>query len=175
MGFLYQLTSPSGKSYIGVTSKTVEERWRTHVNDAPHCDRAVHRAIRKYGADTFEVRTLAEAEMGYLWDLEPKAIAALGTLAPNGYNMAEGGEGSCGRGSRPAQSQAMKRVWARTGHREKVSAAISDAKIGKALSESHKSALSTGAKRRWSRGVPDEHREAARRNALEMWRERRGE
>lgn len=49
-------------------------------------------AIRKYG--TFEIKTLVVADIEYLKELEIKAIAAFGTLSPNGYNIGLGGDTS---------------------------------------------------------------------------------
>jgi group I intron endonuclease len=100
MGCLYQITSPSGKSYIGISSKTTAERWAKHVEHSlgKRESGALYSALRKYGSDAFMVKTLVIADKWhYLCDLERKAIAVFGTKAPNGYNVTDGGEGVPGR------------------------------------------------------------------------------
>lgn len=109
MGCLYQLTSPSGKSYIGITSKTLDERWKTHVmRTAEGRNQALQRAIRKYGADAFRRCVLVVADSWeYLCDLERKAIVAFETLSPDGYNLTAGGEGVVGRIHTPEAAARM--------------------------------------------------------------------
>ena len=85
-----------GKIYVGQTRRTVQVRWREHVDYAlrfasgnPHLDAA----IRKYGEETFSVETLAEASsLEELDELEIFWINRLGTLNRNlGYNLHSGG------------------------------------------------------------------------------------
>lgn len=99
MGCLYQLIAPNGKSYIGITSKTAEERWNVHLMRVREGrSHALQAAIRKHGQDKFQVKTLVIADdWDYLCDLEKKAIVAYGTMVPNGYNLTSGGEGVVGR------------------------------------------------------------------------------
>ncbi len=55
---VYKLTDPDGKVYIGVTGKTVEERWnkgRGYSSGTP-----IREAIRKYGWDNFQHEILCE-------------------------------------------------------------------------------------------------------------------
>lgn len=98
MGCLYKLTSPSGKSYIGISSKSTEARWAKHVEHAlgKREAGALYNALRKYGPHSFIVETLAIAKFDYLRELEKRAIRSFGTLYPNGYNVALGGEGWIG-------------------------------------------------------------------------------
>lgn len=99
MGCLYQLTSPSGKSYIGISSKTAADRFVKHMEHArgKRKNGIIYSALRKYGPDSFDVKTLVIAnDFQYLCDLEVKVIAAFGTKYPNGYNMTDGGEGVVG-------------------------------------------------------------------------------
>ncbi len=95
MGALYQISFPNGKSYIGITKKTAIERFNTHRYQAkgrrPH---AIYNALREHGRENATLTTLAIADYDYLQMIEPKAIAAFGTKAPNGYNMTDGGEGT---------------------------------------------------------------------------------
>jgi group I intron endonuclease len=94
---VYCLTSPSGKRYVGFTSAGADQRWAAHVRDAKSdSDFPLHRAIRKYGPESF-TRTLLErmtTEAGakraeQLW------IKELGTFV-GGYNATLGGDGNTG-------------------------------------------------------------------------------
>ena len=95
MGFLYKITSPSGKSYIGITTGSVERRWQHHQSHTVCA--ALAAAIAKYGAKNMSVATMAEVEDDMLPELERKAIVAFGTKVPNGYNLTDGGDGTPGR------------------------------------------------------------------------------
>jgi group I intron endonuclease len=93
---LYRLTSPSGRTYIGI-AKNVHKRWQEHSYDArcgSNC--ALHRAIRKYSFDKFKKEILVTSTFSYVKEMEVKAIAAYSTMAPAGYNMTEGGDGTVG-------------------------------------------------------------------------------
>lgn len=93
MGVLYCLTSPSGKKYIGITRFTLEQRWKSHIHRARSKVRKtpLYAAMRKYGPDSFSVRALVIADWSYLNELESRAIQALRTSYPHGYNLAPGG------------------------------------------------------------------------------------
>jgi group I intron endonuclease len=98
VGCMYRLTFPSGKAYIGITKEAARERFSEHAYDAKRgLKKAISRAFRKYGSEAVKLETLVIAsDWAYLCDLERKAIAAFGTKWPGGYNMTDGGEGSCG-------------------------------------------------------------------------------
>ncbi|MBB5414103.1 GIY-YIG nuclease family protein [Paraburkholderia atlantica] len=97
--FVYLVTGPSGKRYVGITSKTVAERWGQHVRSAARkeSNSALHAAIRKYGEDAFSVEQIKSCET---WDeaceMEKSSITAYGTFTPSGYNLTLGGEGFLG-------------------------------------------------------------------------------
>lgn len=91
MGYLYKLTFPNGKEYIGVTRKTPMERFRGHRQAARAGNKCpVYKAWRALGEP--RVAVLAIVEDGDLMAMEIRAIAAFGTLTPGGYNMTIGGE-----------------------------------------------------------------------------------
>lgn len=99
MGCLYVLQSPTGKRYIGISTKTFEERWNVHqMRVKEGRSQALQAAIRKYGAANITGWTLVIADnWDYLCELERRAIQTFGTLSPNGYNLTTGGEGVPGR------------------------------------------------------------------------------
>lgn len=92
---IYQITSPSGKHYIGITKQKIEKRWRAHVyrstkgNNHPFLN-----AIKKYGKDTFVIKELASvntieeaktAEVFFISFFET-------TDRSKGYNVSKGGD-----------------------------------------------------------------------------------
>lgn len=95
MAELYILTSPSGKQYVGVTSKTAQERFARHRLNAlagfTFSD-ALYGAMRKHGPENFSVRTLVVGDWNYVLGMEQNVISLYETMAPNGYNLREGGQ-----------------------------------------------------------------------------------
>lgn len=107
---VYAHTSPSGKTYVGWTSRGWRRRWAQHCFDARRGSiYPFHCAIRKYGPEAFTHAVIAtvvsEAEAKAL---EVEWIAGLGTLAPGGYNATSGGDGQsgCSAGTRERIRQA---------------------------------------------------------------------
>lgn len=80
----------NGKKYIGVTTRTVHQRF------AEHCvaNSVIGRAIRKYGSDNFSIHVVDRADnQAELFRLEKEWIKNQGTYS-NGYNSTIGGEGA---------------------------------------------------------------------------------
>lgn len=95
MGQLYMLDFESGKSYIGISSKSAEVRLRSHLKAVNGgAATLLCRAWRKYGDPVLTV--LAEVEDSELFEAEKRAIVAFKTKTPNGYNTTDGGEGVIG-------------------------------------------------------------------------------
>jgi group I intron endonuclease len=158
---IYLITnSKNGKRYVGLTTRSIAERWAEHLEDARGCRsrRALALAIRKYGVEAFSVEQIAEADD---WDslcaAEIELIDSLGTKAPNGYNMTDGGEGVIGlcaeslermrkkcRQLRHSDETKMKIGAAGRGRKvsEEAKAKISAGHTGKVLSQEHRDKLS---------------------------------
>lgn len=90
MGYIYCLTSPKGKKYIGQTRRSLEKRYEEHAKANNGC-RLLCNAIRKYGFDSFMKETLLIIDDEMLDEYEKKFISAYNTLYPNGYNIRSGG------------------------------------------------------------------------------------
>lgn len=82
------------EGYIGVTSKTVQHRFTSHILLSKNTDvpsrrpQVVHRAINKYGLENIEVVTLLESSVAYCYDIENKLRPS-----PNiGWNVRIGGD-----------------------------------------------------------------------------------
>lgn len=99
---IYRVTNTvNGKVYIGKWSHpTVDQRWRLHKSAAKReSPLYFHRAIRKYGVDSFKVevidRTAKTKEE--LSELEKSYIALhQSNDSEKGYNLTLGGEGTPG-------------------------------------------------------------------------------
>ena len=63
-GLIYKVTcQPTQRSYVGKTRSTQRQRWYQHCSDANRgSDKDLHKAIREYGSEAFEVETLQEWE-----------------------------------------------------------------------------------------------------------------
>jgi group I intron endonuclease len=99
---LYLVEAPNGKRYVGITSRSVADRWFEHLQEsrAQRANRAISNAIRKYGASTFGIAELDRAtDWRDLCSKERDAIARFNTFAPAGYNLTRGGDGFTGRHS----------------------------------------------------------------------------
>ena len=93
MFFIYIIENKiNGRSYVGQTSDP-EFRWRKHRKASLDCP-YLHRAIRKYGRKNFDFTLIQRCESAEEANTqEIYWITRLGTLAPNGYNLKEGGLG----------------------------------------------------------------------------------
>jgi hypothetical protein len=93
---LYKLDFPNGKSYIGITSKTTQERFKSHCHPSNRKNPCQH-AIQKYSKENIKIKVLAECDN---WELlclaEIEAIEKFTTKSPNGYNLTDGGDGCLG-------------------------------------------------------------------------------
>lgn len=116
------------KCYVGWTKHSAQKRWQSHQRDARRnrSKWAFARAIRKYGAVAFSVKTLQRCStLREVKRAEIYWIATLKSLAPRGYNLTAGGDGSKGRKlsvcARQQQSVAMKKLWSDPNFRSKQS------------------------------------------------------
>lgn len=91
---VYKHTSPSGRSYIGITKFTIEERFSNHIKSAKNkCDTSFQKAIIKYGSENFKSEILEVCENLEKANKLEKYYIKLFDTFQNGYNMTEGGYG----------------------------------------------------------------------------------
>lgn len=92
---VYKHTSPNGKVYVGVTSSTINDRWR---DGKGYKDQVFYRAILKYGWDNIKHEVLCEGLSKE--EAHKKEIEIIAFYKSNdklfGYNCTIGGEGTHG-------------------------------------------------------------------------------
>jgi len=92
---VYCITNKTnGKQYIGMTQRTLEQRWNSHCSSARNGSPfRFHSAIRKYGEDGFDKEVLYEnLEIDECRLIEEQTIESYDTLN-SGYNATPGGCG----------------------------------------------------------------------------------
>jgi len=95
---IYKVTNlTSGKVYIGLTSKTVQERWEGHLQDVREGSYyKLHNAVRSYGEKNFKVEVIEDGitDKKVLCEREIFYIAKYRSAEDEfGYNMTFGGDG----------------------------------------------------------------------------------
>lgn len=163
---LYSLTFPNNKQYIGITSKSPAARFRGHTYHASRgAQSPLLSAIRKYGAQSVVVSTLAIGHRDYIAELEVRAIAVLKTQQRKyGYNVADGGQLSPMHNAEVAAKVSKSKM----GHscsqetRDKIGAAH----LGRKLTIEHRAKLKLACERRrlsgYKKTVTDETRQKIR-------------
>ena len=94
----YMITNTqNGKSYVGITTRTVSRRWYEHCFATNSCGQLLNKAINKYGKDAFIIETIASAKtLKDLKEVEKQLIDQNQTKVPHGYNLTDGGDGLFG-------------------------------------------------------------------------------
>lgn len=96
MGTIYKITNQlNQKSYIGKTESSIERRWKEHQYESSrHPNRALYKAINKYGLDNFKIETIEDNLFGEeLTKKELYYISKFDTFS-TGYNETVGGDGT---------------------------------------------------------------------------------
>ena len=98
-GIIYMIENKANdKKYIGQTRCGIEIRLRQHIKDSRgNSNYPIHRAIRKYGIENFDVTTICSTNVDHLNELEQYYIKKYRTFFKDGgYNLTLGGDGSAG-------------------------------------------------------------------------------
>jgi len=160
----------NGKGYVGQTRSTLDQRWKAHLRSSSCCTH-LRRAIQKHTPEVFERTVLSTGLTPEVLNiLEHFWIKELGTLAPKGYNLTDGGDGAFVRSAetRARMSRAAKgRVFsaehrnrlkkAKLGNTNAVGHSVSvnsrekmAANKGRVFSAETRAKMSAGQYRRWS-------------------------
>lgn len=106
---VYKHVFPNGKVYIGITSQSLNDRWRSGkgYGNNPH----ITRAINKYGWDNIKHQVLKEDfTLDEANALERKFIAKYQSNNPIfGYNITSGGDG-CPGVSHPHTEESKRKI-----------------------------------------------------------------
>ncbi len=135
---------PTGKQYVGITSRSISRRWVEHIHGSrQHSQRsALLCAIAKHGYVNFTIKALCCAKSWRdLCAAEEILIAQHGTFASNGYNLTLGGEGRFGyRPSLDAVERSAAKHRGRPCH-ENTRAAASRTHLGQPKSAEHRARI----------------------------------
>ena len=110
MGTIYLITNTvNGKIYVGKTTKTLDARWRGHVQSAMRVrsiNMMLHAAIRKHGPEAFTIAAICcvstAEELDALEIYHIKRLNACGRGV--GYNMTKGGDGGTPERAKDSQT-----------------------------------------------------------------------
>lgn len=106
---VYKHVFPNGKAYIGITSQSLNDRWRSGkgYGNNPH----ITRAINKYGWDNIKHQVLkGDFTLDEANALERKFIAKYQSNNPIfGYNITSGGDG-CPGVSHPHTEESKRKI-----------------------------------------------------------------
>ena len=131
---IYMITNAiNGKQYVGITNN-LSKRWSKH-KIADGKIPALHSAIKKYGKNNFIFSHIADAfDFECAKSIEIMLIAEHNTIAPFGYNLTSGGDGTFN----PSEELRKK---------------LSDSHKGKIQSEETKKKRSNSLKLRYANGM----------------------
>jgi len=90
--YIYQIKNKiNNKVYIGQTVKSLELRWKNHINKSKKTNTKLYNAMRKYGSNNFYIELVEECRnLDELSLKEEHYIKVLNTIN-TGYNMVDGG------------------------------------------------------------------------------------
>lgn len=100
-GYIYLVTNNiNGKKYVGLTTKTPEERFKAHLYRGNVEKSIFQKALYSYGKENFTLETIYVAfDKEELEKQEIYWISYYNTCYGHGYNLTEGGEGAKGHTS----------------------------------------------------------------------------
>jgi len=138
----------NGKKYVGVTTKTIEERYEKHIQGSRSKGNKldIQKAIKKYGKENFTIKEIDSASTyEEMMEKEKYWIIKLDTKN-KGYNATDGGEGSLGKvlsdETLKKMSDSMKKLYQENPDQKKV------------ISEKTKEGMT-----RWWNGLSEEEKE----------------
>lgn len=94
MGYIYLIRKNGEPKYVGLTTLSIEERWKKHQSNAnSNSVFILHQALRKYGIENFSIEQVEKHENATLSEREQYWIKYYNThCSQGGYNMTYGGE-----------------------------------------------------------------------------------
>lgn len=141
IGYIYKITNPNGKIYVGKTFR-LKKRINNYKNLDCKSQKAIYNSLLKYGYDLHKIDILEKVECleEELNNLEKYWINYYNSKN-DGLNCTFGGEGMLGGK-----------------HSDETKRKISEAKIGKKLTEEHKNKISKSSKGKSKPLFTEEHK-----------------
>lgn len=86
--YVYLITNKiNGKQYVGQTTVSVRDRWRSHCKSRSEHSESIGNDIALYGQSSFKIEIIETImDLNNLDMVESYYIEKLGTLEPSGYN-----------------------------------------------------------------------------------------
>ena len=141
MGYIYKATNVvNGKVYIGQTVRTVEARWKAHLWSANNkngfrYNSLLHKAIKKYTADSFTIEAIEECDDSLLNEREIYWIDFYHATDRNfGYNIQDGGRNTFDRVAESSATRTKK---------SEAQMGTNNSFFGKHHTNTHRSCIST--------------------------------
>ena len=151
---IYLITNKvTGKQYVGQTTRSVKNRWKEHC-ESKTC---IGNAIKKYGKKSFSKKVIEQCKsLNKLDKKEVHWIKELNTIAPNGYNLTEGGNGNLGYVASKETRKKMSESRMGIKMSKETCKRMSESHKGIALSKDHRKriGLSQIGRIGWNKGVP---------------------
>jgi group I intron endonuclease len=148
MYIIYKHTNiVSGKSYIGYTNKTIEERWKIHLQRSKNNYKwKFDKALRKYPENSWNHEILCECDT--LKEANQKEIEMISVYKSYkyGYNSTLGGDGGRTKGMTGKK------------HSEKTKEKMRRSRLGKKLSKETKKKISLSCKGKIGHPMSSEHK-----------------
>ena len=146
-GIIYLIrNSINHNCYVGLTTKSLEERWKQHVSTSLRGDeKPLYCAIRKYSASAFEVLVLEINPQEGLCAAERKWIEEIGTFK-KGYNLTIGGNGFVGSHTKEMRRRISKSLTGRstsTATKAKISRSLKGRKLHQSTKDKIRESLAT--------------------------------
>jgi len=133
VGYIYRITNPVGKIYIGKTTR-LNDRISYYRNNQGLDQKIISRSIAKYGWDKHSFEIIATAPSDQLNELEQKYIQEYNSFHyenENGMNLTKGGEGTFGRIPTAEQREKLSKSLQGRRHTDKTKQLMSFTKQGK--------------------------------------------
>lgn len=154
MGVIYKITNTeNGKLYVGKTASDMNDRYNTHIYEAKtsRTNSVLHKAIRKYGTDSFTIELIEECANNIISEREIYWIRMLNSQIPFGYNMTSGGEGVPGYKHTDETKVRLSQLNSGRKRSPEVVEIIRRTHLGKVVSEETRNKLSEGRKGRFTK------------------------
>ena len=132
-GYIYRITNPTGRIYIGKTTR-LNDRISCYRNNQVTDQKIISRSIAKYGWDKHSFEIIATAPSDQLNELEQKYIQEHNSFHyenENGMNLTKGGEGTLGRVPTDKQRKKLSKSLQGKTHSSETKQLMRSLKIGK--------------------------------------------